>query len=76
MFSSYLFFLCGSVTWDVTGDILEHCHSPESSTFFSWGEIEGHLEQLAVVITLALAVNLETKQAQRRNVIINVYVTS
>ena len=51
-------------------------HSPESSTFFSWGEIEGHLEQLAVVITLALAVILETKQAQRKTVIINVYVAS
>ena len=36
----------------------------------------GHLEQLVVVTTLALAVNLETKQTKKENVIHKLYVTS
>ena len=68
-----LIFLFGSVAWDNM-----KLHSPESSTFFSWSEIEGHLEQLAVVITLALAVNLETTpstQEKRHNQSLRYIVT-
>ena len=68
-----LIFLFGSVAWDNM-----KLHSPESSTFFPWSEIEGHLEQLAVVITLALAVNLETTpstQEKRHNQSLRYIVT-